>query len=452
MQIPIARPLSRRRMLHYSITALGTTLLTSNHFQVFAQLTPQGKEQAKTAPAKFLRGEALYSDVLAYCGLGEHRTATKEDIKTSEWLAEELDRAGLKTDFRPFTVQQFFLDKVNLEVDGKAVEVFPLWPPRATGPIPIQARLAQATIESSSGKLSASLKGSIALAHFGPPSVRLQPERLIAEVVAAGAIAVIAIYETVSGDLFAHNLHQSLPVPVVVAGTKDETALNHAARRGAPVTLQIEGREEARTQARNVVGRLERGKRPIVISTPYSAWFKAGGERGPGVALFLALARWAAKHPTENSYLFVASSGHELGGAGIKSFMDKYAPPPDQVTCWLHLGASISAYDWEKTPQGMKKLDRAFSKRRFLTTNRQDLMPLLARAFQPLPDWRPLLTERAVGELTLMFQKGYRAFGCGGAHPYFHSPNDTPETTGPELLEPVGQALTKALAAVEAGR
>ena len=88
-----------------------------------------------------------------------------------------------------------------------------------------------------------------------------------------------------------------------------------------------------------------------MISTPYSAWFKAGGERGPGVALFLALARWAAKHPTEDSYLFVASSGHELGGAGIKSFMDKYAPPPDQVTCWLHLGASISAYDWEKTPK-----------------------------------------------------------------------------------------------------
>ena len=259
MQIPIARPLSRRRMLHYSITALGTTLLTSNHFQVFAQLTPQGKEQAKTAPAKFLRGEALYSDVLAYCGLGEHRT-NKEHIKTSEWLAEELDRAGLKTDFRPFTVQQFFLDKVNLEVDGKAVEVFPLWPPRATGPIPIQARLAQATIESSSGKLSASLKGSIALAHFGPPSVRLQPERLIAEVVAAGAIAVIAIYETVSGDLFAHNLHQSLPVPVVVAGTKDETALNHAARRGAPVTLQIEGREEPGPGSKRCSGRLEKGK------------------------------------------------------------------------------------------------------------------------------------------------------------------------------------------------
>jgi hypothetical protein len=262
---------------------------------------------------------------------------------------------------------------------------------------------------------------------------------------------VVAIYDTMSGDLFAHNLHQSLPVPVVVAGTKDEPALNHAAKRRANAILRIEGRQDAKAQAGNVVGKLERGKRQIVISTPYSAWFKAGGERGPGVALFLALARWAAERSTENSYLFIASSGHELGGAGIKSFVSQHAPPAEHVVCWLHLGASISTYDWQKTPQGMRKLDRPFSKRRFLATNRKSLMPILARAFQPLPDWRPILTERAVGELALLLQSGFPAFGLSGAHPYFHSPNDGPEATGPELLEPVGQALTKALIAVEAG-
>ena len=449
LQMPATTLITRRQLLHNSVVAMGAVLL-SQHVIDCSKIFAQEKSQEQVA-TRFLKGDALYKDVVTYSELGEHRTATSEDIKTSEWLAGELGKAGLKTEFHPFSVRQFFLENVSLQVDGRSFGAFPLWPPHATGPTPIQAPLVQADTEPAAGRQAVSLRGSIALGHFGLPSVRLQPERLIAKLVAAGVIAVVAIYETVSGDLFAHNLHYPLPFPVVVAGTKDEPALNHAAKRGAQATLRVEGREDADAQARNVVGRLERGKRQIVISTPYSAWFKAGGERGPGVALFLALARWAAKRPTENSYLFVASSGHELGGAGIKSFVGKHAPPPDQVICWLHLGASISTYDWEKTPQGMRKLDRVFSKRRFLATNKQSLVPILARAFQPLPDWRPILTERAAGELMLLFQSGYRAFGLSGAHPHFHSPNDGPEATGPELLEPVGQALTKALIAVEAG-
>ena len=43
-----------------------------------------------------LKGESLYRDVVAYCSLGEHRTGTDVDIKTSKWLAAEFARSGLK--------------------------------------------------------------------------------------------------------------------------------------------------------------------------------------------------------------------------------------------------------------------------------------------------------------------------------------------------------------------
>jgi hypothetical protein len=266
---------------------------------------------------------------------------------------------------------------------------------------------------------------------------------------AAGAVGAVGIYETQSGELFGHNLYQPMPLPTVVAGAKDFAALKQAAERGAKASLHIAGRADPQARAFEVVGKLDRGKKLIVISTPYSAWFRAAGERGPGVALWLALARWAARRKSDVSYLFVASSGHELQGAGITSFVEHHAPKPEQVHCWCHLGASIAAYDYERTPGGLKKLNRASNACR-LMTNRNDLLPVLTDAFQNVERLKPQFNERPAGELILMAQKGYRAFGFAGSHPYFHAPSDLPEiATGPEILEPVGQALVKALTTIE---
>jgi len=55
-----------------------------------------------------------------------------------------------------------------------------------------------------------------------------------------------------------------------------------------------------------------------------------------------------------------------------------------------------------------------------------------------------------VGELEFIIKAGYRGFGIAATHRVHHTPADSPEMTGPEILEPVGRALVKSLEAIEA--
>ena len=79
-----------------------------------------------------------------------------------------------------------------------------------------------------------------------------------------------------------------------------------------------------------------------------------------------------------------------------------------------------------------------------------DLVPLLTTTFAGLPGLTPS-TDRAVGEFEFMLKAGYRVFGIAAGHRFHHTPADSPETTGPEILEPVGRALIRTVEAIDAG-
>lgn len=146
--------------------------------------------------------------------------------------------------------------------------------------------------------------------------------------------------------------------------------------------------------------------------------------------------------------MFVSTSGHELGGLGMKAFLKELAPPPERVLCWVHLGAGIATYSWEETATGLKRL-REPDSRRYLMTSR-DLVPLLTTTFAGLSGLTPTV-DRAVGEFEFMLKAGYRTFGIAAGHRFHHTPADSPEMTGPEILEPVGRALINTIEAIESG-
>ena len=215
------------------------------------------------------------------------------------------------------------------------------------------------------------------------------------------------------------------PLPVVLVSPRDQPALIAAARLGAKASLLVEGEDEPEARARNVIARLERGKDLIVISTPQSGWFRCAAERGPGIALFLGLARWASRRPSGPNFLFVSTSGHELGYLGMRAFLKELAPVPDRVLSWVHLGAGIATYPWEETANGLKRLQEPDSRRSLMTS--PDLVPIVTSAFAGLPGLAPT-TGRAVGEFELMLKAGYRIFGMAAAHQFHHTPADSPET------------------------
>jgi hypothetical protein len=398
----------------------------------------------------FFSGESLYRDVVTYSQLGEHRTSSQGEEITTDWIIEQLSKTGLKTATQNFTLRQFFVRQSILVVAGKPVDCFPWWYPCSTGQRPLIAPLSQYN------NTSRSLKGKIALVaspfvRGGPRYDRPAAEAFIRPIVRAGALSVIVITRGPSGELVAFNTPETVepwPVPVVLVGSKDESTLASATARNAEASLLVDGRDEPQARARNAFAYYNRSQDFIVISTPKSGWFYCGGERGPGVALALALARWVSQRQPPVSYWFDFNSGHELDNLGTREFLNDVAPPPDQVRCWLHLGANIATWSFEDSPSGLKRI--ADPEKYGIICSTDDLLPLVNTAFAGIKGIKPVVGP-GLGELIHVVENGYRCFGVfGGRYHFFHTPSDNPIGTAPELLEPVARALTTALESIEA--
>ena len=115
------------------------------------------------------------------------------------------------------------------------------------------------------------------------------------------------------------NRQEPQPIPTLFVAPKDDVALGIAALTGSQVRMTIHGedrRGEDAVLAHNVVARIERGPRWIVVTTPISGWFGCGGERGPGVALFLGLARWIGRQESDLSEYSVDLDAVSYGDHG----------------------------------------------------------------------------------------------------------------------------------------
>ena len=130
----------------------------------------------------------------------------------------------------------------------------------------------------------------------------------------------------------------------------------------------------------------------------------------------------------------------------MQAFLKELAPAPNRVLCWMHLGAGIVSYSWEETESGLKRLQEPDTRRLLMTS--PGLVPLLTTTFAGLPGLTPTV-GRAVGEFEFILKAGYRTFGIAAAHRFHHTPADSPEMTGPEILEPIGKALVNTLEAIE---
>jgi len=401
---------------------------------------------------EMLNGQALYQDVVTYASHSPHRAGTPGDLATSEWIAGELKKAGLETQVQPWKVRRFLNPTATLQIADKNVDCFPFWYPKSTSPRPVSAPLLLLTKTTQDKEM----KGRIVFAPARVVGAALYYNGInsVAERCAkAGAVGLAVVAGSQSRELAAINArepyHQTpLPLPSVIVGLKDQERLQKAAEEGQTATLLLTGQDETEGKAMNVVGKLKRGPRWIVVTTPTSGWFTCAGERGPGVALFLALARWAGQSDSQMSYLFLSNSGHELDNMGAHFTMDAHAPPIQDVACWIHLGASIATREWQRTKQGLQPLPEVNQHLNLAGT--EDLMPILRAAFADVPGYSPRSTGRIAGELRHFMAAGYRVFGFFGGHAYFHTRMDTPATTDPALLEPVGRALVRVIRQVEA--
>ena len=276
-----------------------------------------------------LAGSALYADVQRYDGFGVHRYGSPGAEQAMAWIAGEFERAGLAVSSQRFTLaRQYEFESGTLTVDGESRSVVPQWwIPEAQGSFSLAAPIAAPGDGPAAGSY---VRADLAFDRGA--YLNAQHRAAIEAALARRPAAVLLTIDHPSGEIFTYNVDQKekpWPVPVILVAPKDEAKLAAAEARGEPVTVSIQGRLERNVVGRNIIGRLDRGKaRTIVVSTPVSSWFTSSCERGPGIAAFLATAQAASQSMKDVNFVFVGTSGHEVGHGGMEHFIHDRAPKP----------------------------------------------------------------------------------------------------------------------------
>jgi hypothetical protein len=391
-------------------------------------------------------GDRLMRDVETYVGFGTHRTGSAGDLATSDWFAKRWRDLGYEIEQTEFTLPNADTTLARLEGAGAAIDGFGQ-PPLAFTP---QGGLT-APLVPWNPKSPLDVNRSIAVVHLprtGTLAALAAYRDAFVRCKESSALGVVAVMSSPSGEPVAINTpaEMLMEIPVVMFGEKDKPKVDAMIASRQPAKLTLEGPGGFRN-GKNTVARHGAAGPWVIVSTPQSGWFTCGGERGPGIAMSLALSDWAMAKKFPVRFLFIATSGHEWADAGAHVFHEHSAPDPKDTMLWMHLGAGFGARQYEETPHGLQPTDAPNAGRALMMTN--DLLASGQAAFagQPVIE-QPLAADvaRSAGEYTLVLKEGYSsAAGFWGAHGLFHTPIDDASSTSGALMAPIARAIARVI-------
>jgi hypothetical protein len=266
---------------------------------------------------------------------GFHRTATRVDQSSAQWLATQVERAGLKPALEPFNVSRVDPLVSSIEGGGRRIVGLPLFDGAFTLPAGISGRLGPLNSDADIG-LTETLVNAAAQGPLGDAR-RANKHK-----------AIVAITRGRRPGLCPSNADSFLnpfgPPVLQVSSEEAEWLADHSGRGTKLRLIASVARND--TAAQNVTAELagsDISLAPIVVMTPRSGWYWCASERGGGIASWLEIMRSLRQAPLKRSVLFVASTGHELGHLGIDAFIEKRPGIVKHAAAWLHLGANIGA-------------------------------------------------------------------------------------------------------------
>jgi hypothetical protein len=381
----------------------------------------------------------IRADLEKHASFGEKFSGGPGDNATADWIAGRLRTSGYRVTESTFDAPYFVKRTARLTsgtVSADVVAQAPVVPTDAHG---ITAPLAM--VENAVGDIS----GRIALLVL--PFARhaaLFPDRGIGQTVkqaaAGGARAIVIVTTGPTGEAIALNAPEQpfVPIPTAILAPTHADAFKAAAKAGANATLVLDG-DATHRPSKNLVARIERGPRWLVISTPRSGWFGCVGERGTGTAAFLELADWAPRRFPDLSIFVMNTGGHEYFFAGSHRVVDQ-APPPDVTLAWTHIGAALAARDATEHDGKLTMLDTADPQRTLMVT--AAARGAATEAFRGLSGLeQPADVRPGAGELSAFTDRGYRnAFAVLGIHRSMHTALDTLDSVDARLVVPVLRA------------
>jgi haloalkane dehalogenase len=404
---------------------------------------PRAVVSPSSAPA-MLRGPALQSDVATYVAFGDQRTGSPASLRSLDWMDQQLRSAGYRTRREALPVAYSNIARAELRIGDRRIDDgLPMWPVSFTAKQGVHGRLVRADEAG---------PGDIAMVRlpFSPYASLFDPayRPIFADILRRRPAGLVAVTEHASGEVVALNVRdasdrgaaQRMPLPALLLGQKHQATLDAAL--GKTVQLTVQGTTTNAADANLIAEAGPDNGSLLVLSTPRNGWFAAGGERGPGIAMILGLARWLREaHPHVRVRLIV-SSHHELGGLGMKAVLDRL-DPIEPIALWLHLGANIATREAEARGAGLVWTDAANARRGVGVS--PPLLPLAKQAFAPVAGLavEPLDEARAVGEAALIARAGsFSVAGLVGYQLLHHTRLDTADATAPSILEATANAVS----------
>ena len=295
---------------------------------------------------KALQGvnEAKLREVIETVSEGESRVAGyPRNLELAEWVATRFRQIGLRNvDSMPFTVATPVQKFAQLEVEGEAepVPLHAVWP----------NLVRTSTLERTTGELhyaadghlhrlnGQDVRGDVVLLDFNS---RGRWEN--AAMLGAAACVLIGTDDLAAGEL--RNKYYDVPLTMPrfwvdeAIGTRlRDRALAEQAKPAAdrkPIRVTVHARVDwEQLLTRNVYGFVDGTdpdlRRELIVVESYTDSISVipslapGAQQACGLAAMLAMAEHFAAHPPKRSMMFVASSGHAQGIAGVRHFFDAY--------------------------------------------------------------------------------------------------------------------------------
>ena len=392
--------------------------------------------------------ERLFADVISYTEAGNKQSGGAGDRWTADWTAKRLAAAGFEVERQPFDVPWFEASRCELVLGGLGV-------PLAAQPLAIETNEAGLEAPLRLVEAAGRLDGAIAVLRLPyrrwSSLVDRAASEPLADALARGASAVILVTIGPTSEALLLNAPADRPAsdkPLALLAPRLAAPVIEAARYGSTAKLMLRGRGGWRP-AQNVIGRRVHPGRPwLVVSTPRSGWTDCAGERGPGIAIWLALADWMPRAFPQHSLLFVCNSGHEYENLGASHIVEKVGPPTGDTAFWLHLGANAATRDYQETPGRLLPLPSA-DPYRFLMTS-PEFVDRAREIFKGQPGLEMAYpsSEGTAGELSEVIKAGYpRHAGIFGAHRHHHAATDDLSTVAPEPLAATARGFRDLLTA-----
>ena len=277
-----------------------------------------------------------------YAKQGFHRTGTAVDLRSGDWLREEVLRIGVSADRESFPLSRVDPGTAVLVVQGRRIDGLPLFDGAFTAGEGVRGRLGPIDSDAEIGLVEAA--PNTAAAGLIGEARRQQRHKALVFVTRGGRPGLCPS----NADSFL----QPFGPPVLQVSSEESAILAQQAQLRSEVQL-IAPATRTSAASFNVTATIKGSKPgllPLIVMTPRSGWYSCASERGGGIACWLELMRTLRVAPPVRDVMFVASSGHELGHLGIDAFVARRPGIVPKTVGWIHLGANIGAATRPGTP------------------------------------------------------------------------------------------------------